>query len=460
MRNVKMTLGLLLLASACSARLGLGSLNNSGSSSGQSGSSTADKPKLAVGGGDDEARTRELSKKLTYANVSDGTSADEIFSAVGVKSGFNPRRSMKNPEPKWILDWDALELTDETKTAIVQAAVNRTWTAKVHADYAAYRKAWKTIEDDARPKLASIMAGQGYYARAQALAELLAEVRQRAEAAKALYDASPTVGKVGLLDDIVRAMAQVHREAKVPFLLDDYAVAHQIDWQGFAEHGRPFAADDAVERDLFTLAAQKMGTFDTPPLPVLFAYGKGLKAVRWPTSDERDAETKAARASLVAESAAAKTVELPKRLSALFTGDGPDPADPKLRWLGEAADYTPITVESVASRGEGAEVELATTYEYSTPYDCKTTNQIERIDDNGGVHYVRDCKYKHNKRQHRLTVQFAELPPGLELEKGDLVTLYADLEDKRERGEKVTYRMTARALVSVKRDGKDVVRVW
>jgi hypothetical protein len=454
MRNVITTMGLLLLTTACTARLGLGSLTGSKSKPAAKADSGG-KAGPAIGGGNDEARTRELSKKLTYEHVSDGQEAGEIFSAAGIPTGYNPVRHMKNPDPEWIVYWDALELTDETKTAIAQAAVNRTWTAKVHADYARYRKAWRAIEDDARPKLQTIMEGKGYYARAAALAELLADVRKRAEAAKALHDRSPEIAPVGLLDDIVRAIVQLHRDERVAFLLDDFAAAHQLDLAAFAKHGRPFAADDAVERDLFTQAARAKGTLETPALPVMFEYGKGLKAVRWPVSSERRDEIDAARTAMVTDAAKAKSVELPRRMSALFTGDGPDEVDPKLRWLdpplGGTDHFTPLTVVKAGA----AEVELATTYEYSTAYGCKDTNQW---DDNGIR--IRDCKYKQHKRKHRLTVKIPELPPGLTLEKGDVVELYADLEDRRERGDDVSYKLTARAIVSVKRDGKEIVKVW
>src|SRR5690349_15803872 len=79
------------------------------------------------------ARTEDLYKRFTYTNVT-SHEADRIFSDLKIPTGFNPRNKMKNLDPEWIPGWDGLQLTDETKTAVLQAAINRTWTAKVHKD--------------------------------------------------------------------------------------------------------------------------------------------------------------------------------------------------------------------------------------------------------------------------------------------------------------------------------------
>src|SRR5258706_13219164 len=81
-------------------------------------------------------RTLDLYKRFTYTNVT-SSEADAIFSSMKISSSFNPRNKLKNPDPEWIPGWDAMTLTDETKTAMLQAAINHTWMAKVHDDYKA-----------------------------------------------------------------------------------------------------------------------------------------------------------------------------------------------------------------------------------------------------------------------------------------------------------------------------------
>src|SRR4051812_30858641 len=138
--------------------------------------------------GPDEDRTIDLYKRFSYTNVTT-TEAQAQFHQMGITSGFNPKRTMQNPDPEWLPGWNNLQLTDETQTAILQAAINRTWTAKIHEDYKRYRDAWAAIEKDFRPELERAAALPGYYAPATALAKLLADVRKAAGDKKVLYPA-------------------------------------------------------------------------------------------------------------------------------------------------------------------------------------------------------------------------------------------------------------------------------
>ncbi|HEU0035272.1 MAG TPA: hypothetical protein VFQ53_31820 [Kofleriaceae bacterium] len=402
------------------------------------------------------ARTLDLYKRFTYKNVT-STEADRIFSDLGIPSTFNPRNKMQNPDPAWIPGWNSLQLTDETKTAIAQAAINRTWTAKVDDDYKRYRSAWAAIEKQFRPELERIRGLTGFYRKSSALAKLLDDVRARAEADKVLYPSGTVLATVGFVDDLVIAMVTVYRDAKLDVKVDEDLGKHGIARADFVAGGRPFA-DDATERDVFVAFSQDKGNLDTPALPRMAEYGHAYGAVRWPTTNKA-AAAKQAVAKLVAD--AAKQLELPRAMPnvpSLFAGSLGEAADPTLRWVdppvGGTDSFTPLLVTRVTKAGDTTVATLATTFDRSTPYACKDTKQLDTT--GSGRLYVQDCKYKHTKTPHTLEVTFPELPEGVELAKGDQVALYADLVDEKRGKQAVTYKLTARLLASVKRDGKPI----
>ena len=117
------------------------------------GSATSPGSALApMKGGDNAKRTRDLYQRFTYTNVT-APDATTLFSQMGIAGNFNPAREMDNVDPTWIPGWDALSLTDEVQTAVLQAAINRTWQVHAHAEYKKYRTAWAAIEQELRPQL-------------------------------------------------------------------------------------------------------------------------------------------------------------------------------------------------------------------------------------------------------------------------------------------------------------------
>ena len=464
MKRVARSLGLIpaAVAGALLAGAGCGKLIKGGpiglGVGGSSGGAPGGGAGLALSGRGDAARAAELYKKFTYRDVT-ASDATTLFSSAGIAGNYNPKKDLKNPDPTWIPGWDALELTDEAQTALLQAAINRTWTAQAHDDYRRHRAAWKAIDGALRPKLDQALAEGGYYERATALAALYGEVRARAEADRVYYPASTPLGAVGLENDVVRAMVQIHRDAHLEFLVDEYLAKAGVDLRKFLGAGRPFAADD-VERDLFTAYAQQRGTpFDTPALPALRDYGRGFAAVAWPTSDERDRAIAQARTKLVTDNAAALAV-IDARAPNLFTGGTGDAAEPVLRLIDgktstAVGSYTPVVVDKVTRKDGGTVIELESKYEQSFPYDCKTTDQWDAHGER-----VKQCKYKHVATRQQLTVTFGALPAGVELQRGDVVTLYADLVAKKESKGTVTYQLTGRALASVVRDGEPIATYW
>ncbi|NVB78859.1 MAG: hypothetical protein HOV81_10725 [Kofleriaceae bacterium] len=406
---------------------------------------------------DNAARVADLVKRFTYMNVT-SPDANRIFSDVGISSTFNPRTKMANPDPTWIPGWDKLELTDESQTAVLQSAINRTWTAQVHKDYARYRAAWAKIEKDLRPELDRARALPGFYARTAALVKLYDDVRKRAEGDKVFYEGKAAPATVGFVNDIVVALVAAHRDAKLEFRMNDFFGKHGIYLAEFIERGRPFATD-AVERELFTAFSEDYGNLDTQALPTMRQYGHAFELIKWPTV-KNAADAKREAAKLVEANAAElrpKTT-LTGGIPSLF-GDLPNQADPTLRWVnpptGGTDSFSPLTVTKVTKQPSGGVVAvLVTKFDRSEPYACKNTNQLDTT--GSGRVWQQACKYKHTIKTHTMEVTFPDLPEGLELAKGDEVALYVDLDSKKEKKNAIDYKLTARALITVKRGGKAI----
>jgi len=415
-----------------------------GGASGGNSSTTAGAPAPAQGG-DEAERTLDLYKKYTFKNVT-APDATTQFSKMGIPSTFNPKRKMKNPDPAWIPGWDKLELTDETQTAILQAAINRTWQVYIHAQYAAYRKAWATIETELRPHLAEALAMAEYHTQGAALAKLYKTAMERATASG--ITPPKEYRFVGFVGEIVRAMVDLHRSTNNGFRLDAYLGALSISLADVEASSRPYAAEP-VERDLYTLAHLR-------DLPALNEYGHAFAAVKWPV-DERAA--KATRTKLVTDATAtlAEIKRVPN-VPSLFDGSSGDDRDPTLRWIGGGSgSIKPVLVTKVSRKGGGTEVELASSTERSIPYGCKDTNQLSTIEPGT---FVKDCKYKTEVTRYTLEVTFPALPLGVELAKGDEVQLYGDLVDTKRAKLSAKFTIKARAIASIKRGGKTVATYW
>lgn len=431
--------------------LQLGSNGNSG------GGSSA-----ASGGGDAEESTLKLYQELTYESVP-ASSADAIFNKAGIKTGFNPRNKMSNPDPEWIPKWEGLKLTDETKTAIAQAAINKSWTAACHKEFEAYRSGWQKIADAHRAELDGLSKGGNYYSRAEGLAALLETVKKEAQTAKVFYDDGRQAG-VGFMNEIVVAMAKLHHETKRDFIANKYFTKHKIRLATYAESGRPFA-DNADERDIFCTTARKSGTPSLKALPTIEEYGNGFAAIKWPVAKERAAEVAKKRDALVAANSPVLSFQN-VTAAELINGSSPPKEEPKLYhvWAPEGPSGTehdtPFTVKAVKGAGAATALELESERTRLQPYDCRSTSKIDRIE-NGTVYYVKDCKYQTVVSVRAVTVELGELPPGLEIKTGDHVSFYGDLVEKTEspvKGTKEkassrdTYKFAGRHLGSVLRD--------
>lgn len=108
----------------------------------------------------------------------------------------------------------------------------------------------------------------------------------------------------------------------------------------------------------------------------------------------------------------------------------------------------------MTKKGAAVVAELETSIDKSTPYACKDGTEVDTT--GSGRLYQQICKYRHETTKHQLEVTFAYLPAGVELQKGDKVALYGDIESKQEKKLEVKYKVTGRALSSVKRGSTTV----
>ncbi len=373
-------------------------------------------------------------QKLTYNDVAERP--DQLFAAHGMPSTYNPKRG-GNPDAEWIPGWDQLELTDETQLAVIQAAANRTWTKQVHADYAAYRAAWAEIDRSFRPELQRAAALPGYYAPAKALAKLVEDVRAAAVAKKVALQPGHPLATTGLLGEIASAIVNLHARTNATPLLTPYLNKVKLD----VSQARPFA-DDAIERDLFTITARKLGT--PAGTPALSGWGVDASPkVKWPIAKARVAEVEQARQRLV--KAPPDTILNPETLLGGSAGAG---AVVSAYPIG---DYGPLRVVKVTAK----QVEIESKYENNVPYDCAYTGERYANGDR-----IQKCKYRKVTSRSLIEIAGADAADAVELKQGDEVTLIGKLDDKTEGKDVQRFRLVAARLTSVKRDGKVIASFW
>lgn len=394
--------------------------------SGEARPSAADAAPIQPRKGD---KAQELYAQVSYK--APPPSGPDLFLSAGVEQNYSLKKGL-NPDPTWLTGWDRLSGLDEPKAAVVQAAINRTWTADVHAYYAQLRDRRKAVEDKLRPRLADAIA-LPFAERTAALATLWTELGEATVAAQL----EPT--EVGLGAEVVAAMVAAHREAGVEMLLNSYLNERGISLATFAQRGRARAEDD-VERDLFTSAAQASGAGTIPALPTTREYGSAFSGIAWPTSDARDQKTAAARDQLIAAMRPSFEFTVPESRH-VFNGEGASDGKP-LAFFASTGDWTPLVVTKV---GDGT-ITLGTRYEQKIPYDCRLMNPL---DPNSLNCYKVRTKVK---GKDVVVVSFDALP--VPLKKDDQVSFYGEITKESAKGDNRTFEVKLRAVTKIVRGGQ------
>jgi len=400
----------------------------------------------------------KIYRAMTWKNLQ-GRSWTEIFNSETIPTSTIYDRG--NPDPGWILVWSDKGSDVDNAKAVIQAAANRTWQPQCFEDYADYRAGWAKLDAQYRPELDELRkAGGNYYGRATGLVSLMAKVVSASRQAKLALPAEHPTGRVGLPYEIVKALFDLHRETRRAFRTADYLSAVRDAIPGYAKWGRAWSSDDAYERDVFCAKAERYGTHRTPKLYNLIdPDAPDAVRVRWPVAPDRinALDIKLAAASALAQQAISSELPSVPKL-------GPDKlefatTEPKL--------VTVHGFEVVAVNTHPGRTVLVTRWhdEEPTSYDCRRTNRVLKVDDNGNLIYENICKFGKFEDDQIAEVTFTDLPDALTLQKGDLVWYYADLQTSRSKtvnGSKAhtvirhDYTLTGRHLERVERNKQAV----
>ncbi len=386
-------------------------------------------PTLARAAGEADAfdKVKNLYSKLDYTCCSDGDRSvvEHLFDKGGVPSGYNPVRDPKIAEldPTWLPGTAKLKLTDETREAIVQAAVNRTWAGQCKSDYKSFRAGWKTIEDKYRPELEMLRKEKNYYRAVTGLMSLMGDVLQEGERAKLTLRGEHPHQWTGLKFEIYGAIVEAHRGADRLFYLDAKLDRVKDMARALASFGRSFK-DDAFEETVFCANAQTLGTHKMGPLMIVTERDTSTAAVLWPYSKEKRKELKAELTKLQAASAAA--LKLGRRESIVLLADHVSPGGTHNQ-KGKLIQAKGFTVTKIKRDGMNVELTATLTEKSAFSYGCTRSNRVDRVTDGGVVLYEQNCQTGTSEDTKIVQVTIADLPASVSIAKGDLITVFGNV---------------------------------
>lgn len=463
------------------AGCGIIKVNMPGGSSGGSSGGGGGNPLSALTGNYDQGAL----EKATIATFNAWTfeSCEESYKCVGAfkkqigvteyrDSGtyvyeYNPRRTLKNPDPAWLTEWDKisedehLNTADETYQALLVAAGRRTWQTRCYADFAALDTEWRANDAKWNKDIDSAVKISEPYARITAVRALMATAIEDAHKAQSLIDHMKT--DVGYANTLNGALKGAYDSTGRDYL---YAI------QAPPRLGRVRPRLSAeIERDLYCFRAMSSGTSKTPALPS-FAGGdsyteRGAKFVR-PifTQDQREKLAKLADEQAIA----AEKAFVPGKFNdawanAVFDGKAEISGHPKLAHMPNYGEIKKISTEN------GKQVlEIAEHSEGAYSYDCVETNKFDHWDGNGHAVYRSICK--EGKEVSDLAVEIvvgADLPAGVVLAVGDRIEGFATVQahvaktlvDTKPYVKKSeSWAFELQHLTSISRKGKVVSKWW
>jgi hypothetical protein len=382
------------------------------------------------------------------------------------------------PDPVWLARWN-INAIDSTSGPYIlaQAGINRTWQKQCFDDYAAYRDGWKALDKKYRPNFKAATQISNFYEQRKALNDLFGQITSDAKD-QGLELANAHPGRwTGLRWEILVALIKGAQANKVDFALGGERAAAQssllpVSNQELGEYmkfGRTAAGDDDFERDAFCDAAGDSGTQRSAKLPMPQAGNIDLSMVEFPVSKARE---KTIKSKLKELEASGRPTLTEYRIPPLRQGEAlglaaTDKKEPKLYFVGgkicNGDKCASFVVQSIDSNGGQKTLNLLSRTTNGYQSDCRETNKVESISEDGRLNYERTCG--HNGTYHVdawAHVTFADLPSSIPIEKGDEVDLYADLVSSKQspnsggpdQNERTDYTFTGRYLVSAKKPTK------
>lgn len=353
-------------------------------------------------------------QQASYENCCDGR-GDEIL----VRSGFDTKTIRRgNPDPKWIPGWQADYYPMVLMSAMMQAAINRTWYAACYEDFDRTRAAWEPLEQEIRPKLERLRHSSDYYGSVDELRQLWAQVGAYAADHELDHPTQHPGRWSDLRLDILRTFVDLHQRLEDPFmpLLSD--VAGDVDWESYKEKAELWT-DPKDARDAYCVHAERYGTATLQKRQTMDRWeSSDPNMVATPLPDSRKQQLNAAQA----EFGQARAAELAK------------PESPKTDWVddvvwGQPGEWVathvlgsrqPVFVVRSIER-KGASVELTVSFEKATLHsrNCRRTNRVAAILPDGRVEYEELCDTKKGRTTITVTATFDSLPDMIEV--GDIV---------------------------------------
>ncbi|MDI1427962.1 hypothetical protein [Polyangium sorediatum] len=333
---------------------------------------------------------------------------------------FNPRRTLKNPDPTWLTGWDKMpedeksNTADETYQALIVAAMRRTWLAKCYADYLAIDKEARALDAKWATEIADASKIPSPYGRISALLGLK-DTAEKAASGNSYIDILTT--RVGFQRDLRVAIKKAYDATERDYL---YAVESSR-MQGDDVRAR---LDAATERDMYCAFAASNGTSKTPELDSA-AFGnsyteRGAKYVKPLFSEEtlkKIDQLSEKESKKSADEVRPKAIDK-VHISEVANGEKEMAGHPKL------GHFETYEVTKVAQKDGKTELEIVYSYTTEYPYDCVETNRIHSIQ-NGRIVYREICKHGKHTRESTMRITLGEMPEGVTVQVGDKLTGYA-----------------------------------
>lgn len=348
---------------------------------------------------------------------------DQIYERAKAELGRDKLWQSANPDPTWILFWRTNDWTNasENAEAMTQAAFNRAWESSCVKEAATSRQTHRELASKHGAELARVDGLTNYYERMAGYAALAAAFESDAAAAGLAIDKDPA-GPVGFRVTILAHAIAFHNQSRQRWAEFPWSRFPTADRMRRDDSGaRELTDDDTFERARYCAAVSRRGGVTTTPFTSIWSEGHmSAQRVAWPTvtGDEKANRTRADQLAAEAQTgfatAAPARIETIEKLYGLSAPEG----EPKL------AGFRELEVTAV----KGAMVKVSRTDRESYEYACRTTNRFDHFDDNGHAVYQQICK--RGDRDYRLDAEltFEELPPGVTLQVGDVLTFAADVE--------------------------------
>ena len=356
------------------------------------------------------------------------------------------------PDTYWIKEWD--RALPYRELAVIQAGINRTWLAACHAEFPKFAERWSKAREDIQADIDFVRApSTTFYEGAARLKKLWTELDVIAKKRKLYLPRAHSLNLSYLWADLVALEGELaKRTARHGF---QRRIAPN--WAFEKTHIAPTDIED--QRLAYCWSASTTGTPTLGALPLErdYAHSKGKSFIRhvYSKDEEKQLKTWLSTSNVKNQEKAPGVLHLP---------DLGNDAKPKtlhyVAYNGFGADFE---VTSVKEKAGKTSLNMAWKYQGEQRYNCKTSNELQRIDSDGTLLYRVDCKTRPTTFDLKIVAEFDDLPAGV-IKKGDKVGFYAELTafKLKQNSKKTTTKVTAKVrgihLREVRRGSETILK--